>query len=155
MPAQAGPRRRGARREARAASGTPRPPLGERPRGNGLPPLFSLLLSFGGSRWRARMGTVRFLACPHPSSRAPASSAFVCAAPRARGGARACGGSGAAARPAWRAGSSRAGPRGFCTAPAWQEGPPPTSSRPCAHLPWAAAPVLMQLPCAVTGGRPN
>lgn len=117
-----------------------------------FPHSLTLLLSPVAADGEPGMGTELFLACPHSSSRAPASSPFVCAAPRARGGARPCGGSGAAARPAWRAGSSWAGPRGRCTAPAWQEGPPPTSSRPCAHLPRAAAPVFTLLPCAVTGG---
>lgn len=110
VPAQAGPHRWGAREEARAGSGTARPPLGERPRGNGrtaarLPPACTAgrggLVRRSGSRW---MGPVPFATCPPPSSRAaaPASAPFVCWAPRARGGARPCGGTGAAARPARR-----------------------------------------------------
>lgn len=162
-PAQAGPHRRGAREEARARSGTPRPPPGERPRASGRfaarrpPPCTA---GRGGPvRWRGEtwIGPVRFVTCSPPSSRAaaPASAPFVCWAPRARGGARPCRGTGAAARPARRPGgregsSAGPGPARRCPAPAVTGGVQASLSSP----PVAAAGPA-GLPCSYPGPLPQ
>lgn len=112
------------------------------------------------------MRPVRFATCPPPSSRAaaPASAPFVCSAPRARGGARPCGGTGAAARPARRAGGkqcrARAGealpfPRCDKRGPGQPLTPASRGSgarRAAVLFPWAAASMHPAPTGAIMGG---